>query len=230
MIYDSPIFAKASGSICGSTFTRSKGGSSVRGRSTPTNKTSTRRDSSRKNFACLQVHWNDSLTQSQRDSWELYGENVATTNRLGNSTYQTGKSWFVANNIVRLSAGQTIAEDGPTTFEQGCTGPIFNITAIPAAVIVIGFNKDYGWNSSLLSGAAFYLAEPMNPGTKRQPSNYRFVSFQNGGDGVPAFNFNILPSEYPFPYTSGQKLHVMVKAIYPDGRIGSASKSNRIFS
>ena len=68
MIFKSPIFAQASGSIAGTVFSRNAGGMYVRSRANPTNPNTDAQQAVRDAMRQLVVAWTSELDDGQRDA------------------------------------------------------------------------------------------------------------------------------------------------------------------
>jgi len=98
-----------SGSIAGDTFARNRYGNYCRARTKPTNPNTSRQQDVRASLAFLTDRWSNTLTALQRAAWNLYGDSVAMTNRLGETTKLTGFNHYIRSNIERKRiVGSTI--------------------------------------------------------------------------------------------------------------------------
>lgn len=122
-----PTQGELSGSIRGVVYSHNKGGAYARGRTIPTNPTSTKQSSARAIFATLSSQWS-TLTAGQRADWELWAGLNPVVNRLGQSFLRTGQQAFVGLNSRLLQAGATAVLTCPAT-----TGPGDLLTLVVTA-------------------------------------------------------------------------------------------------
>jgi hypothetical protein len=129
-------------------------------------------------FATLVNYWTLNLTQAQRDAWDVYAQNVPTTDALGQSITVSGQNWFIGINLPVLQAlgerpasGWAILASAPSTFDRGTpltavslevqSGTAFAITgSIPG-----GLAQD--------SGLLLFVGAPQNPGRRFYKGPYR---------------------------------------------------------
>ena len=80
----------ASGSIGGQTAAHNRFGNYFRARTTPVNPASGRQSVIRAAIQNLAQRWSTTLTQAQRDEWEVYAANIVRTDSLGSQIKLTG--------------------------------------------------------------------------------------------------------------------------------------------
>jgi hypothetical protein len=125
----------------------------------------------------LSSRWSK-LTGLQRQSWDVYGQNVTVTNALGDSSKLSGVNWFVGNNAIRQQAGFPTILDGPAIFDKG------NPDWSPAnAAVDVGEGTAQGTltltnpifpGSGTNSFLAIYASRPYSPGKSFFNGPYRF--------------------------------------------------------
>ena len=62
----------------------------------------------------LAVYWSNTLTQVQRDGWEVYAAAITRQNKLGSQIKLTGFNHFMRSNTAYLQAGETVVAAAPT--------------------------------------------------------------------------------------------------------------------
>lgn len=87
-------FASVSGSINGTTFARNKAGAYARNRTIPVNRNTVAQGIVRGNLSAATGAWK-ALTAAQRLAWNEYAAATPVVNKLGDSTYLSGQSWYV---------------------------------------------------------------------------------------------------------------------------------------
>jgi hypothetical protein len=143
MLFTSPIFSQASGSIGGTTFAHNRGGMYTRARVTPTDPSSEYQQTVRAAMGSLAPYWSQTLTPEERLAWKDYAANVAMTNRLGQTVYLTGQQHFIRCNVPRIQAGIAILEAAPTTYDLGTfTPPTIDEITDDSAISVAFTNTD----------------------------------------------------------------------------------------
>lgn len=180
-----PILGSSmSGSLRGITASRNKGGQYLRGRTTPINPNTTRQQAVRSNLSGLMARWNQELTESEREGWRTYADNVETTNTLGETIKLTGLNWFIAANVVRLqplAAGipvLTPVDTAPTEFDLGPgvagVNTYAGVFTTPPGVITVSGTMTA---PAPVGGDVFlYVAPPQNPGKRFFKGPYQFAA------------------------------------------------------
>ena len=221
MLFSSPIFAKASGSINGMTFSHNRGGQYTRCRSVPTNPQTSFQSAIRDAMSCLVVDWNDTLTQAQRDAWDTYGDNVPVTNRIGNQTNLTGQNWFVGNNIPRVAQGESAIVAAPTTFNQSYGGDLSTSQVKEGAALEFSIDTAGDWTDQ--DGGKFFVQQgiPQNAGSQFYGGPYRTVGVIDGDATTPPTTISIAAVDLAFALTEGQRVKFRLRGQPTDGRLSS---------
>lgn len=207
------------GSIGGTTFARNRGGAYARNRTTPLNPSSARQSAVRAVLADLSQRWTNTLTQIQRDAWDLYADNVPLVNSLGEPRNVAGINMYLRSNTLLIDSGGVRVDDGPTIFNVGPT-------IIPTLVMVPLTNDfditDLGTFVIPAEGIHIFIAQgaPQNAGVSFFRSPFRKAF----GQLVPLVPpFPIIDNPLPFPISAGQADFMRTIAITPDGRVGAES-------
>jgi len=218
LIRPGPLASEVRGSIGGVVFARNRGGAYVRNRTAPLNPSSADQNRIRQILADLAQRWSGTLTESQREEWRTYAENVPLQNALGESRNVSGINMYARGNSLILDTAGTRVDDGPTNFT---VGPSFTpgITLDPAAdTLTI---DDLGTYTPTTDGTIGFLiqqAPPDNSGVFFKGSGFRKISGTQIADEATD-----LPADVPlaFPIEAGQSVFVRTIAVTPDGRVGS---------
>jgi len=169
----------ASGAAGAMVASHNKGGQYVRARTTPTNPRSAFQTDVRNSLTNLASAWSSSLTQNQREAWDIYATNVSRFNRLGDSIHISGIAWFVACNTPRLQAGLSRVNDAPVNFDQGDIGTTPNaLFAAGGSSATITLNPADNWNGTNGSNnnMLLYASRPQNEGINFFNGPYRLAA------------------------------------------------------
>ena len=217
MIFTSTIIAQASGSIGGLTFSRNRGGKYIRSRATPTNPNTTFQQIVRGFMAQLTSLWNNTLTQVQRDAWDLYAENVPLPNSLGEPRNVGGLGMYNRTNVPALQGALTRIDAAPAVFNLGEFGNP-SIASITAATDVLSLNFDDAddWVDESGSAMLVYTSRPQNPGINYFKGPYRLAAAILGDDTTAPTTPAAV--DLAFPVEVGQRIFIKVNVIRLDGR------------
>jgi hypothetical protein len=218
VIFKSPIFAQASGSIAGTVFSRNAGGMYVRSRANPTNPNTDAQQAVRDAMRQLVVAWTSELDDGQRDAWNTYAFNTPTLNKLGEPTTKTGQQMYIRGNIARIQAVMTRADDAPSVFNVGDFTPPGAITAdASASNIVIPFEDADEWANEDDSAMLVYQSRPQNATRTFGKGPFQLLTKITGGILSPPTSPVTVTSL--FPMTAGQKVFFQVRVTRADGRL-----------
>jgi len=222
------VVATISGSVAGCTYSRNRYGPYVRNRSIPVNPSSPPQIAVRQIFSDLATAWNVDLDDAERAAWDDFAAQVPLNGEL-----VTGLNWYIAANTPRI---QSVGATGRIDVAPG----IFNLTELSAvsigtmvpatsAVPIVFANTDEWANND--DGYLFIsFARPVN-----ESINFFKGPFQkvNGagtfiiGDATtpPTSPFAAVS---PFPFVTGQKVHIRVIASNGDGRLSLPQIASKI--
>lgn len=205
------------GSAGGFTFSHNKGGAYIRNRVIPVNPNTPQQQVVKAILAALAVGWIDTLTQLQRDAWEVYAANVPRPSKIGGTQFLTGIAMFIRTNVPLLQAGGTAVLDGPTAFNVGTyTSPTF-IATIPATTVSVGFDNTDAWANESGSFLLLWGSRPQSVGKSFFKGPYRAMIPVAGDDTVPPVSPAV--TLLPFPVSAGQKLFMKANVVRVDGRL-----------
>lgn len=223
MKFKSALMESASGSLGGITASRNRGGPYFRGRAIPTNPNSTFQQAVRSAAAFLASYWSGTLTQVQRDAWDLYAENVPLPDPLGDPRNVGGIGMYVRSNIARIIAGEpgvARIDDAPTVFDLGSlTEPVVGACTASADTISIAYTNTDPW--AILDGGALfiYTSRPQNPGINYFKGPYRLAATVPGDTATPPTSPEVVNAAFPF--AAGQRIFVFARASTADGRLST---------
>lgn len=152
-----------SGSIAGNTFARNHYGNYVRARTKPINPNSPTQVAQRAALAWLTVRWGVGLSIAQRAAWNLYGSNVAMTNKLGETVYLTGFNHYIRSNSIRKRVGHTILDAAPVVFEIPQQDPTYAISVVAATKTMSHvFDNTMAWANEDDGWMYLFCGQPQN--------------------------------------------------------------------
>lgn len=208
--------AAASGSMGGNTAARNRYGAYMRAKVTPVNPQSALQSAQRSRFALLVAAWS-TLTTAQRDAWEVYANATPKNDVFGQPITLPGRQVFIGSNALRLQAGLTIVEDGPTELTiPGLTAPVPTITAGDPASVV--FTTTDQWAGEVGGALLLFLSPPKSPTRSFHRNPYRYAG-KIAGAGTPPTSPATIP--VPYVYTAGQKCFWKAVALTADGRVSA---------
>jgi hypothetical protein len=221
MLFKSPIFSQASGSIGGTTFSHNRGGMYTRNRVIPTDPGSSYQQAIRSAMATLAAWWSQTLTAQQRIDWRLYASSTAMTNRLGDSVFLTGQQHFIRANVPRLQAGIAVVEDAPVVFNLGSyTLPTFG-TVDGSPSFEIAYTNTDAWAATDDGYMLVYGSPPQSAGRNFFKGPWRYLGKLDGDTASPPTSPEDFGSAYPWTLTPGLLVWAQIRFIQPDGRLSS---------
>lgn len=224
MLFDSPIISRGSGSLAGITASRNRGGNYFRGRTMPTNPNTPYQQTVRSILAAGSALWADTLTQAERDKWDLYALNVPLPNSLGAPINVGGVGMYQRSNVARLNTGDATLlriNDAPSIFDLGSfTPPAVDAVAAAADTLDLSFDNTDEWANEDLAAMTVAVSRPQNPGINFFKGPYRFADVILG-DAVTAPT-SPATIALPFPVEAAQRIFVFVRVTRADGRLSAS--------
>lgn len=217
MKYKSQVYTQASGSVGGLTYSHNKGGLYTRARSIPTNPSTPQQQAIRAAMATLTTRWTNTLTQAQRDGWDVYAGNVPRTDALGEPRQLSGLNWYVACNSVRITTSSPVIDIPPTIFlEASLTPPTIATATAATDILSVGFNNTDAWATAAGGHLLVYTSPPQSAGVVFYKGPYRFAG-QVTGAAIPPTSPAAITAAFPFAI--GNKVFAQFRANLADGRI-----------
>lgn len=219
MLFKPTIGTDLSGKIGGIVASHNAGGAYFRAATIPTNPNTTFQQAVRNAVAQLSAAWVDTLTQAQRDAWDVYGDNVKVTNRIGEQINIGGLAHYVRSNTARLQAAVGRVDDGPTTFSLPVYGApgysSFSAATQNGNVEFTTGSLTDPWANEVGGFMFIYMSRPQNAGINYFRGPYRLTG-QIVGDPVPPVSpFAIA---WPFVGVAGQRVFLRAVVGQADGR------------
>lgn len=209
----------ARGSVAGNTFTRSKGGATVRARRKPINPNSPTQFRSRAIASVVAQAWGATLTAAQRAAWNLYALNSSWLNKLGESINIGGLAAFMRLNALLILAGKALTAAGPTAYGHA-EGPVSTITAAQGTQLITLAEPSVGF-AKATTGDLLLIFQPMpqNIGRSAEPSRPRFIQAITGSSGAPpAFPASIAVTN-GYPISTGMRVSLSLVHIDVQNRV-----------
>jgi hypothetical protein len=213
-----PEGQQRSGSAGGTVYSHNRYGAYVRARSIPVNPQTARQTAIRTALKNLTTRWLSTLTQTQRDSWDLYASNLGWVNKFGDAINLTGQAHYLRSNSVRIQAGLGIVDDGPTVFTLPEAPYVFNVSASEAAQqVFVAFDNTEGWANE--DDAALLLFQGKPRGAARNFFNgpWRYIGKVDGDSGTPPTSPTTPDTAWPF--VEDHRMTVYGRVTRADGRL-----------
>lgn len=218
-----PEGTQRSGSTGGTTYSRNRFGAYTRNRSVPVNPNTARQVATRNAVTALTIAWNNSLSQAQRDAWNVYAANVTWKNALGQSVFLTGLNHYVRCNSIRVRNVIPRVDAAPTIFNLATAELELAVTASEATQDITITGKDPNdWIGEADAWQFFSVGLPQNGGIGFFGGPYRQLS-ATPGTGPPPFP---VVAASPFPFAEGQRLWVRSRIARGDGRLSEFAEVN----
>lgn len=214
-----------SGSIAGNTYARNRYGNYARARTKPTNPNTGLQQAVRTAVAQLTMRWSQTVTAVQRAAWNLYADNVAMTNKLGETMHLSGFNHYVRSNAFLQAYNKTIVDAGPVIFELPEADSLFSITATegPPAINVT-FDDTLDWDNETGGYLIYYQGAPQNPQRNFFDGPWRLLSYTAGVTGAPVASPVV---ESPvFGLSQGQRQWVYARILRADGRLSQPFRAD----
>lgn len=223
MLVESALVARGSGSIGGMTWSHNRGGMYVRSRSTPTNPNTPFQQTVRSAAAMLAAMWSNTLTQVQRDSWDLYAENVELPNAFGVPRNVGGLGMYIRSNVPRIQCavvGVARIDDAPAIFDLGVfSAPVIGACTAAADTISVAYTNTDEWAVEDGGALFIYTSRPKNPGINYFQGPYRLAATVEGITTTPPTSPEVVNAAFLFE--AGQRLFIFARASTADGRLSA---------
>lgn len=143
MKWTSSLVEKAGGKLGLYVALMNRGGMCFRTWVSPSNPNTSAQQGVRATMAELAVAWSDTLTQAQRDAWDVYAATLDYTNTLGVHYTVFGFNAYAAANAARMVAGLARIDAGPSVGGfAGGTPPVVTYDVTAQKVQVAYTNTD----------------------------------------------------------------------------------------
>lgn len=220
-----PEGQQRSGKQGGMVWSHNAGGPYVRNRTIPTNPNTDRQVAVRNAIRSIAIAWSLTLTQTQRDAWDLYASLVVWTNRLGQSIFLKGLNHYIRSNVVRVQNAIARVDAAPTSFDLGTAELELAVTASEATqdLTINGQDPvDDPWIGIPDAWQFVYMGRPVNASVKFYGGPYRQITAIPGA-GPPPFPAVVGTA---FPLAEGQRIWVRTRIARADGRLSEFAQVN----
>lgn len=218
-----PEGQQRSGSIGGTVWSHNRSGVYIRNRSIPVNPNTDRQNEVRNAVRSITIAWELTLTQVQRDAWDVYAANVNWTNRLGQAITLTGLNHFIRSNTTLVQQGIARVDAAPVIFDLAAAELALGATASEATQdISVTFDDTAVWATEAGAYQFFHVGLPQNGSRKFFGGPYRLENFVAGVS--PAVSPRVFAS--PFPFAEGQRIWVRSRIARADGRMSEFAQVN----
>ncbi len=216
MLFTSPVYSQASGSIAGITYSHNRGGMYTRARVTPTDPSTALQQILRAAMGVLAPFWGNTLTAGERAAWTLYADNVPWINPLGQTIFLTGQQHFLRINTVRLQIGLQILTAAPIIFDLGTfTAPSID-SALTFPQLLINFTNTDAWANAVGGFMLFYQGRAQGQGRNFYRGPWKFGG-PIAGDPSPPSSPQLVAVSQVWPI--GSRIWSHVRVIQVDGRM-----------
>ncbi len=208
----------------GITASHNKGGAYLRNRVIPVNPGTAEQLRVRQALGDLAARWTNTLTQPERDAWDVYALNVPLLNPLGESRSVTGLNMYQRSNVQRLQVGLPRVDAAPTLFNLGdFTLPTIASLTAPTAYS-INFTDTDAWVGEDDAAMLFYGSRNTGFAIQFFKGPYRRFAIQLLG------NLALPPTSpfagvSPFLITAGNKGFIRFSVTRADGRLSQTSRA-----
>lgn len=206
------------GSIGGQVFSRNRFGNYIRSRITPVNPQSSRQNKIRNVIQSLAQYWSNTLTQAERDEWEVYAAAIVRVNKLGAQIKLTGFNHFIRSNSIRSQLDESIIESGPVVLTLPPSDPIFECEVDETnQEISVTFDPLLAWNIIDDGMMTIAMSIPKATGTNFIGGPFRVAGFIAGNTASPPTSPQTFTA--PFPVAEDQVLVCRARISEADGRL-----------
>ena len=214
-----------SGSIAGNTHARNRYGNYVRARTKPVNPNTALQQAIRAAIAFLTDRWAQTLTAVQRTAWNLYADNVAMKNRLGETVNLSGFNHYIRSNVPRKQANSSVVDDGPVVFEIPAKDPTFSTTASEATQQFTNvYDATMDWADENGAHILIYQGLPQNPQRNFFGGPWRYMAGLSGVNGAPPASPFV--TDAVFAIAELQRIWIYARITRADGRLSEPFRAD----
>lgn len=219
MLFKSPVYSQASGSIAGITYSHNSYGMYTRARATPTNPGTSFQLAVRSAMNNAQVAW-AALSAANKTLWNNYATATPVTNRVGESITLTGRAMYLRQWILRTANfGKTPVTTGPSTMGlTPLTPPVASVTA--PSTLSLAFTNTDTWATAVGGHLFVFASRPESPGVLFFKGPYRASGTVDGALVAPTSPASLT---LPFVCAVGQRIFLRAIACDAEGRLSEAA-------
>lgn len=206
------------GSIGGQVHSRNPSGNYIRARTTPVNPATDRQNDIRVSVQSLAPIWSGTLTQAQRDAWEVYAANIVRKNKLGSAIKIKGFNHFIRSNTIRIQSGDATVIDGPTILTLPPGDPVFTVEVDETnQQLSVTFDPLLAWNIVDDGFMYVFMSIPKATGRNFIGGPFRLAGAIDGDTASPPTSPQILSA--PFRVAENQAISCKARISEVDGRL-----------
>lgn len=233
MLFKSPVFSQASGSLNGLTFSHNRGGMYTRNRSIPTNPQSNQQVAVRMYLSQAIGYWKNTFDASNRGTWDDYAANTTWINKLGDPVNLTGLQMWLRTAVPALQAGlapQTLFANAPTNYDLGETGTLSITSVDDAGDITVGIGGTPAWAADDAAYILIFCSRPTSATINFFKGPYRFVGATSGDSGTPITSAtgNLITTWPGSTPVAGNKAHLKLNVLQSDGRYSTGDNLSTV--
>lgn len=218
-----PAGTQISGSTGGTTWSHNRFGAYTRSRSVPVNPNTDRQVAVRNAVRSLTIAWQTTLTQDQRNAWEVYAANIDWTNRLGQTVKLTGLNHYTRSNTPRVMNGIARVDVAPVIFNLATAELALSATASEGTQdLTIDGDPAMDWIGEADAWQFYFMGLPQNGAIKFFGGPFRQLTAVPGA-GPPPFPVVIAGA---FPFAEGQRIWIRSRIARGDGRLSEFAQVN----
>jgi len=212
-----------SGSIGATVHSHNRFGQYIRARSVPVNPNTDRQVAMRNATRSLTILWQNTLTQAQRDAWDVYADNLTWQNKFGEVVHLTGLNHYLRSNAQLVALGFGRIDAAPGIFNLAAAELNLGCSASEATQqLTFTFDDTETWANEAGAFQHFFVGLPRNPSIKFFNGPFRYIVSVAGV--TPAVS-PILATT-PFPFVAGQRMWVRSRIMRADGRLSEFAQLN----
>lgn len=218
-----PEGQQRSGRLGATIASHNRSGAYLRAGSIPVNPNTARQVAVRNAVRSLAIAWQVTLTQIQRDAWDVYAANTTFLNKVGQSINLTGLNHYVRSNTPRVMNGIAAVDAAPTIFALAAAETELAATASAATQdITITGNGAGPWVGEADAWQFFSMGIPQNDGIKFFGGPYRQLTATPGA-GPPPFPVVIAAA---WPFAELNRIWIRSRIARGDGRLSQFAEIN----
>ena len=197
----------------------------LRNRVIPTNPSSTRQQEIRSIVSQISKRWSQVLTPEQRNAWDVYGNAISMSNRIGMSISLTGHAHYVRSNASRLYAGLDVVDAAPSELTLAETDGALEVAISQATQqLSVAFDTSLPWVDEDDAAMVIQMSMPSGPGTTYNQGPYRYAGTIAGDQTTPPTSPQTIA--VPFPVAEGQLVSVQARILRADGRLSEPFRTS----
>lgn len=218
-----PEGQQRSGSTGATVYSHNRYGAYIRARTVPVNPNTDRQVAVRNAVRALTIAWQITLTQVQRDAWDLYAANVPWQNKFGDDVRLTGLAHYVRSNTPLLQNGIARVDAAPGIFNLATAEQALSATASEATQdLTIDGDPAADWIGEAGAWQFYFMGAPQNAAITFFGGPYRLITAVPGA-GPPPFPVVIAGA---FPFADGQRIWLRSRVCRADGRLSEFAQIN----